>query len=160
MVICPPGVLIVVGSIGVGASIAPRPTAWKRSTIFDRSSCVVQKSTYIGVKFELSIIKRELFGLKRIAGNTTRQLTTPNKSPRSVGDCLVSIRPLLNSSLQIISIFQIHQILNISYFSQFNLFFEEKYLFPKMSKNHPKIYTKPPNGGYGNEQRDLALLKT
>ena len=29
-----------------------------------------------------------------------------------------------------------------------------------MSKNHPKIYTKPPNGGYGNKQRDLALLKT
>ena len=28
-----------------------------------------------------------------------------------------------------------------------------------MSKNHPKIYTKPPNGGYGNNQRDLALLK-
>ena len=29
-----------------------------------------------------------------------------------------------------------------------------------MSKNNPKIYTKPPNGGYGNIQRDLALLKT
>ena len=29
-----------------------------------------------------------------------------------------------------------------------------------MSKYHPKIYTKPPNGGYGNKQRDLALLKT
>ena len=29
-----------------------------------------------------------------------------------------------------------------------------------MSKNHPKIYTKPPNGGYGNKQRDLALFKT
>ena len=29
-----------------------------------------------------------------------------------------------------------------------------------MSKNHPKIYTKPPNGCYGNERRDLALLKT
>ena len=27
-----------------------------------------------------------------------------------------------------------------------------------MSKTHPKIYTKPPNGGYGNKQRDLALL--
>ena len=36
----------------------------------------------------------------------------------------------------------------------------KKYLFPKMSKNHPKIYTKPPNGGYGNKQRDLVLLKT
>ena len=29
-----------------------------------------------------------------------------------------------------------------------------------MSKNHPKIYPKPPNGGYGKKQRDLALLKT
>ena len=29
-----------------------------------------------------------------------------------------------------------------------------------MSKSHPKIYTKPPIGGYGNKQRDLALLKT
>ena len=29
-----------------------------------------------------------------------------------------------------------------------------------MSKNHPKIYTKRPNGGYGNKQRDLALIKT
>ena len=29
-----------------------------------------------------------------------------------------------------------------------------------MSKNHPKIYTKPPNGGCGNKQRDLAWLKT
>ena len=28
-----------------------------------------------------------------------------------------------------------------------------------MSKNHPKICTKPPNGGYGNKQRDLASLK-
>ena len=28
-----------------------------------------------------------------------------------------------------------------------------------MSKNHPKIHTKPPSGGYGNKQRDLALLK-
>ena len=28
---------------------------------------------------------------------------------------------------------------------QFNLPFEKKYLFPKMPKNHPNIYTKPPN---------------
>ena len=46
-----------------------------------------------------------------------------------------------------ISIFQIHQIFNISCFPQFNLSFEEKNLFPKMPKNHPKIYTKPPNSG-------------
>ena len=31
--------------------------------------------------------------------------------------------------------------------SQFNLSFEKKYLSPKMPKNHPKIYTKPPNSG-------------
>ena len=29
-----------------------------------------------------------------------------------------------------------------------------------MSKNHSKIYTKPPKGGYGNKPRDLALLET
>ena len=58
-----------------------------------------------------TIIKRELLGLK-CAGNITRQLTTPNESPRLVGD-----------SLQI-SIFQIHQIFNISYFPKFNLSFE------------------------------------
>ena len=39
-----------------------------------------------------------------------------------------------NSSLQI-SIFQIHQIFNISYFPQFNLTFEKEYLFPKSPKN-------------------------
>ena len=44
----------------------------------------------------------------------TRQLTTPNESPRLVGD-----------SLQV-SIFQIHQIFNISYFPKFNLSFEKK----------------------------------
>ena len=37
-----------------------------------------------------SIIKRELFGLKWV-GNTTRQLTTPNESPRLVGDYLVTV---------------------------------------------------------------------
>ena len=29
-----------------------------------------------------------------------------------------------------------------------------------MPKNDPKIYTKPPNSGYGNKHRDLALLET
>ena len=29
-----------------------------------------------------------------------------------------------------------------------------------MFKNHQKIYTKPPNGGYGNKHRDLSLLET
>ena len=62
-------------------------------------------------------------------------------------------------SLQI-SIFQIHHIFNISYFPQFNLSFEKKYLFPKMPKNHPNIYTKPPNRGWWDEQKDLASLET
>ena len=34
-----------------------------------------------------------------------------------------------------------------SYFPQFNLSFEKKYLFPKMPEKHLKIYTKPPNSG-------------
>ena len=29
-----------------------------------------------------------------------------------------------------------------------------------MNKNHPKIYAKPPNRGYGYKYRDLALLET
>ena len=37
-----------------------------------------------------SITKRELLGLKWF-GHTTRQLITPNESPRLVGDCLVSV---------------------------------------------------------------------
>ena len=41
--------------------------------------------------------------------------------------------PSNNSSLQI-SICQIHQIFNISYFLQFNLSFEKKYLFPKITQ--------------------------
>ena len=67
--------------------------------------------------------------------------------------------PSTNSSLQI-SIFQIHQIFNISYFPQFNLSFEKESLFPKTPKNHPKIYTKLPNSGQRNKRRDLASLET
>ena len=52
--------------------------------------------------------------------------------------------PSSNSSIQI-SIFRIHQIFNISYFPQFKLSFDKKYLFTKIPQNHPKIYTKPPN---------------
>ena len=29
-----------------------------------------------------------------------------------------------------------------------------------MPKNHPKIYTKPPNSDYGYKHRDLLLLET
>ena len=35
-----------------------------------------------------------------------------------------------------------------------------KNIFPKMPKNHLKIYTKPPNSGYGYKHRDLVLLET
>ena len=62
-----------------------------------------------------------------------------------------------NSSLQI-SIFQILQIFDISY-SQFKLSFKKKYLFPKMPKNHPNIYTKPQNIGLCSKWRDLALVE-
>ena len=41
-----------------------------------------------------SNIERELLGLKWI-GNTTRQLTPSKKSPRLVGDCLVSVLLLI-----------------------------------------------------------------
>ena len=67
--------------------------------------------------------------------------------------------PCTNSSLQI-SIFQIRQIFNISYFPQFNLSFAKNSLFPKTPKNHPKIYTKLPNSGQCNKHRDLASLET
>ena len=36
----------------------------------------------------------------------------------------------------------------------------KKYVFRKMPKNHPKIYSKPPNSVYGYKHRDLALLET
>ena len=67
--------------------------------------------------------------------------------------------PSTNSSLQI-SIFQIHQIFNISYFLNFTYPLRKKYLFPKMPPKHPKIYAKPPNSAYGYKHRDLALLET
>ena len=74
------------------------------------------------------------------------QTVDPLQKEPQVGRGLFGWYPSTNSSLQI-SIFQIHQIFNISYFPQFNLSFEKKYLFPKTPKNHPKIYTKPPNRG-------------
>ena len=92
-------------------------------------------------------MKRELLGLKWV-GNTTRQLTSQERAPGWQGTVWC---PTTNSSLQI-PIFQIHKIFNISYFPQFNLSFQKKYLFPRMPKNHPKIYTKPPNSSLQNQQ--------
>ena len=60
--------------------------------------------------------------------------TLPDKKEPQVGWGLFGVRLLINSLLQI-SIFQIHQILNISAcFSQFNLSFKKKYLFSKCPK--------------------------
>ena len=70
-----------------------------------------------------------------------------------VGRGLFSIRlPIPNFKFQFSK--------SIKPFPQFNLTFEKKYLFPKMPKNHPKMYTKPPNSGHGYKHRDLALLET
>ena len=63
-----------------------------------------------------SSFERELLRLKWV---------TPSKeSPRLVGNCLVSV-------------YEFHQIFNISYFPHFNLSFKKKYLCPKMTKNQP-----------------------
>ena len=89
-----------------------------------------------------------------------RQTVYHHKGEPHVGRGLHVWYPSTNSSLQI-SIFQIHQIFNISYFPQINLSFEEKKNpSPKMPRNHPKIYTKPPTCGYDYKHRDLALLET
>ena len=70
----------------------------------------------------------------------------PPKIEPQVGKGLFGVHLLIPSPQ--ISIFQIRQIFNISYFPQFiNLSLQKEYLFPKMLKNYPKIYTKPPNSG-------------
>ena len=68
------------------------------------------------------------------------QTVDPLQKEPQVGRGLFGIRLLILH-------FKINQIFNISYFPQFKLSFEKKYLFPKTPKNHPKIYTKPPNRG-------------
>ena len=47
-----------------------------------------------------------------------------------------------------------HIFLNLTYHLR------KKNSFPKWPKIAQKIYTKPPNSGYGNKHRDLALLET
>ena len=95
-----------------------------------------------------SNIKKELLELKWV-GNITRQWipqkipppTSPPKKNKQTNKWYRTIRcPSTNSSRQI-SIFQIHQIFNISYFLNLTYPFGKKSLFPKMPKNHPNIYT-------------------
>ena len=62
------------------------------------------------------------------------QTVNPRKREPQVGERLFGFRLLI----PILS-FQIHRTFNISYFPQFNLSFEKKYIFPKMPKNHLKI---------------------
>ena len=85
-----------------------------------------------------SDIKKEIVRIKM--GWKHYQTVDPRKREPQVGRGLFGIRLLILH-------FKIRQIFNISYFPQFNLYFEKKYIFPKMPKNHPKIYTKPPNSG-------------
>ena len=85
-----------------------------------------------------SDIKKEIVRIKM--GWKHYQTVDPRKGEPQVARVLFGIRLLILH-------FKFHQIFNISYFPQFNLSFEKKYLFPKMPKNHPKIYTKPLNSG-------------
>ena len=66
--------------------------------------------------------------------------------------------PCNNSSFQI-SIFQIHQIVNISYFPQFNLSFEKKISFQKCPEITQK-FTQNCLTVVNVMSRDLALLET
>ena len=78
-----------------------------------------------------SNIKRELLGLKWV-GSTTRQLAPQKKAPSWQG-----LYASTNSLLQI-SIFQIHQIFNVSYFPQFDLSFEKTISLSKNTQKSPK----------------------
>ena len=64
------------------------------------------------------------------------QTVEPRKRESQVGRGLFGIR-LTNSSLQI-SIFQIHQIFNISYFPQINLSIEKKMSLSQNAQKSPK----------------------
>ena len=113
----------------------------------------------------ISIIRYILFyflyalSWSRVPRNIEKQCTTENSSSTRLPN-LDTQNVHLQQYLLILH-FKFHQIFNISVFLfQINLSFEKKYLFPKMPQNHPKIYTKPPNSGWWNKQRDLALLET
>ena len=90
-----------------------------------------------------NIIKRELLGLKWV-GNT-RTVDSP-KIVLQVGSGLFGVHPLiLHFKFQFSKSIKSstgHIFLNLTF-----PFRTEKYLFPKIPKNHPKIYTKLPNSG-------------
>ena len=59
-----------------------------------------------------------------------------------------------------ISIFKLHQILSIFYFSKFYYSFVKIYLLPNILKNHQKIYETPQIIDLLNEHRVFVLLET
>ena len=108
-----------------------------------------------------SNMKRKMLVLKWV-GSTTRQLPPPpppkkKRAPGWQGTVWCPSTIILHFKFQFSKSMKsstFHIFLNLTYP------LGKKYLFPKMPKNHPKIYTKPPNSGYGFEHRDLALLET
>ena len=81
------------------------------------------------------------------------QTVDPPKREPQVGRGLFGIRPLiLHFKLQFSKSIKS---------STFLIFLNLTYLLRKnMLQNLPKIYTKPPNIGYGYKHRDLALPET
>ena len=71
--------------------------------------------------------------------------TTPNESPRLVGDCFVSVYLIPHFKFQFsksIKSSTFHIFLNLTYPLRKNM------SIPKC----PKIYTKPPNSGYAHKK--------
>ena len=91
-----------------------------------------------------SDIKRELLAIK-MGSKHYQTVDTPKKEPQ-VGRRTVwypSSIKFFASNFNFPNPSNLHHFI----FSQFNLSFEKKYLFPKIPKNHPNIYTKSPNSG-------------
>ena len=80
------------------------------------------------------------------------------KEPQVTGRGLFGIRLLiLHFKFQFSKSFKsstFHAFLNLTYP------FKKKYLFHKMPKNHPQIYTKPQNIGECSKWGDVVLLET
>ena len=106
-------------------------SGWKNQ---NRYHCIRElKGWEGGGGVHMNRIKRKLLGLKWV-GNTTTQLTPQKRAPGWKGTVWC---PSANTSLQI-SIFQIHQIFNISYFPQFNLSLSEKISLFQNAQKPPK----------------------